>query len=75
MCSVLQLELQKRIDQEGVRNHVDLRHRLDAQGQRYGKVIAYKYVERALASRAHLLLLMPAVMLQAKRAASCGAAR
>ncbi|EFJ48034.1 hypothetical protein VOLCADRAFT_91191 [Volvox carteri f. nagariensis] len=38
-------ELQRRIDKEPVRNHLDLRHRLDKDGQRYGKVIAYRSSE------------------------------
>ncbi|RMZ55045.1 hypothetical protein APUTEX25_005671, partial [Auxenochlorella protothecoides] len=37
--------LRKRIDAEVPRNHLDLRHRLDAHGNRYGKVIDYKISE------------------------------
>ena len=40
----MQEVLRKRMDAEVPRNHLDLRHRLDAQGNRYGKVIDYKYV-------------------------------
>lgn len=29
--------------QEKPRNHLDMRHRLDPQGQRQGKVIDYRY--------------------------------
>lgn len=35
-------ELQRRLDSELPRNHLDMRHRLDSQGQRYGRVIDYK---------------------------------
>ena len=40
-----QAELQRRLDAEKPRNHLDLRHRLDERGKRYGKVIAYKLSE------------------------------
>ncbi|PNH09717.1 hypothetical protein TSOC_003632 [Tetrabaena socialis] len=36
-CKGVAAELQRRIDNEPVRNHLDLRHRLDKNGQRYGK--------------------------------------
>ena len=43
-CTVgcLQRELQTRIDNEKERQPVDLRHRLDQTGKRYGKVIEWK---------------------------------
>ncbi|KAG2441852.1 hypothetical protein HXX76_003460 [Chlamydomonas incerta] len=44
-CKSVAAELQRRINKEPVRNHLDLRHRLDKHGQRYGKVIAYKSSE------------------------------
>ncbi|KAI8465654.1 MAG: TLR4 regulator and MIR-interacting MSAP-domain-containing protein [Monoraphidium minutum] len=44
-CSAIASELQKRLDAEKPRNHLDLRHRLDKHGKRYGKVIAYKLSE------------------------------
>ena len=36
------MHLQIRMQNERPRNHLDMRHRLDSQGQRYGKVIDYK---------------------------------
>ncbi|GIM13745.1 hypothetical protein Vretimale_16808, partial [Volvox reticuliferus] len=44
-CKSVAAELQRRINNEPVRNHLDLRHRLDKAGQRYGKVIAYRSSE------------------------------
>lgn len=44
-CKAVAAELQRRIDAEPVRNHLDLRHRLDKEGNRYGKVIEYKASE------------------------------
>ncbi|KAG2451700.1 hypothetical protein HYH02_003480 [Chlamydomonas schloesseri] len=44
-CKSVAAELQRKINKEPVRNHLDLRHRLDKHGQRYGKVIAYKSSE------------------------------
>lgn len=44
-CQAVAAELQRRIDNEKPRNHVDLRHRLDSEGHRYGKVIEYKRSE------------------------------
>lgn len=32
----------RRLEEEAPRNHLDLRHRLDEQGKRWGKVIDYK---------------------------------
>ena len=43
-CKAVASTLQKRMENEKPRNHVDLRHRLDSSGKRYGKVIEYKYV-------------------------------
>ncbi len=40
--SRVQAELQRRLDKERPRNHLDMRHRLDKDGRRYGKVIDYK---------------------------------
>lgn len=44
-CAAVAAELQRRLDAEKPRNHLDLRHRLDKHGKRYGKVIAYKLSE------------------------------
>eukprot|EP00803_Ostreobium_quekettii_P001877 evm.model.scf_188.10 EVM.evm.TU.scf_188.10 scf_188:97175-98997(+) len=44
-CRVVAGELQARMDEEGPRNSVDLRHRLDSNGNRYGKVIEYRFSE------------------------------
>lgn len=41
-CKAIATTLQDRIDNEPVRNHLDMRHRLDKDGKRYGKVIDYK---------------------------------
>jgi len=43
MIHVLQAtELQRRLEAEVPRTHLDLRHRLDKDGQRYGKIIDWK---------------------------------
>eukprot|EP00878_Enallax_costatus_P024391 GHUV01026027.1.p1 GENE.GHUV01026027.1~~GHUV01026027.1.p1 ORF type:complete len:215 (+),score=63.94 GHUV01026027.1:288-932(+) len=42
----LQAELQRRLDAEFPRMHLDMRHRLDKDGNRYGKVIDYKVSEQ-----------------------------
>lgn len=34
----------ERLAKETPRNHLDMRHRLDKEGKRYGKVIDYRYV-------------------------------
>lgn len=44
-CRAIAETLQTRIDQEPTRNHLDMRHRLDSQGQRYGRLIDYKVSE------------------------------
>ncbi|KAG2485716.1 hypothetical protein HYH03_015600 [Edaphochlamys debaryana] len=44
-CKAVAAELQRRIEKEPVRNHVDLRHRLDKDGKRYGKIISYQSSE------------------------------
>ncbi|MEW5300402.1 MAG: hypothetical protein WDW36_003335 [Sanguina aurantia] len=44
-CKAVAAELQRRISLEKPRNHLDMRHRLDSTGQRYGKVISYKVSE------------------------------
>jgi hypothetical protein len=41
-CEAVAAELQRKLDAERPRNHLDMRHRLDKHGKRYGKVIAYK---------------------------------
>lgn len=38
----LQSELLQRLEKERPRNHLDMRHRLDKDGKRYGKVIDYR---------------------------------
>lgn len=40
--SYLQSELGSRLSKEKPRNHLDMRHRLDSEGKRYGKTIDYK---------------------------------
>ena len=37
----LQAELKSRLAKEKPRNHLDMRHRLDSEGKRYGKTIDY----------------------------------
>ena len=37
-----QKELAAKLDKEVPKNHLDMRHRLDNEGKRYGKVINYK---------------------------------
>ncbi|GMH45300.1 hypothetical protein BSKO_13257 [Bryopsis sp. KO-2023] len=44
-CRIVSEELQKKLDKELPRNHLDMRHRLDATGKRYGKVIEYSASE------------------------------
>lgn len=39
---MLQSELLHRLEKERPRNHLDMRHRLDKDGKRYGKVIDYR---------------------------------
>lgn len=46
---LLQVELQRRLDAEFPRTHLDMRHRLDKDGNRYGKVINYKWVPEIFA--------------------------
>lgn len=38
----LQAELQRRLESEHKRAHLDMRHRLDKDGNRYGKILDYK---------------------------------
>ena len=38
----LQIELGSRLTKEKPRNHLDMRHRLDSEGKRYGRMIDYK---------------------------------
>lgn len=45
---VLQNRLGERLGSEVPRSELDLRHRLDSQGNRYGKVLDYKYGVQAL---------------------------
>jgi hypothetical protein len=42
LSTVLQAELQRRLDAEYKRAHLDMRHRLDKDGNRYGKILDYK---------------------------------
>ena len=44
-CQAMAFELQQRLDKEVPRNHLDMRHRLDGDGNRYGKMIPYKESE------------------------------
>lgn len=74
-CMAVASELQRRLDAETPRNHLDLRHRLDKHGKRYGKVIAYKLSELravellddlcARAGEAHALITIDASVLKA----------
>lgn len=45
-CEAVAFELQRRLDAEFPRTHLDMRHRLDKDGNRYGKVINYKVSEQ-----------------------------
>lgn len=47
-CRAVARELAVRLDKEKPRNHLDMRHRLDKHGNRYGKVIDYKLSELRL---------------------------
>ncbi|MCO5566915.1 hypothetical protein L7F22_020599 [Adiantum nelumboides] len=44
-CQAVAAELDLAMSKEGPRNHLDMRHRLNSQGQREGKVIDYKVSE------------------------------
>ncbi|XP_050377364.1 uncharacterized protein LOC126794646 isoform X1 [Argentina anserina] len=44
-CNAVAEELELGISKEKPRNHLDMRHRLDSQGQRRGKVIDYRVSE------------------------------
>ena len=44
----MQTELQRRLDAERPRNHLDMRHRLSADGSRYGKLIPYAVSEQRM---------------------------
>jgi hypothetical protein len=44
-CQAIAFELQQRLDKEVPKNHLDMRHRLDGDGNRYGKMIPYKESE------------------------------
>ncbi|KAG7667906.1 hypothetical protein Ndes2437A_g07918 [Nannochloris sp. 'desiccata'] len=44
-CEAVAAELSTRLANERPRNHLDARHRLDAEGKRYGKVIDFKISE------------------------------
>ncbi|KAL3138203.1 hypothetical protein ABBQ38_005425 [Trebouxia sp. C0009 RCD-2024] len=44
-CSAVSSELSSRLLREKPRNHLDMRHRLDSEGKRYGKTIDYKFSE------------------------------
>lgn len=44
-CQAVMSELLERLEKERPRNHLDMRHRLDKDGKRYGKVIDYKVSE------------------------------
>lgn len=44
-CSAVSTELSTRLLKEKPRNHLDMRHRLDSEGKRYGKTIDYKFSE------------------------------
>lgn len=59
-----QAELQRRLDAEKPRNHLDLRHRLDKHGKRYGKVRCGARLRRVVAGTAR-------TRTQQRRAACC----
>lgn len=42
VCQAVSAELYSRIKSERPRNHLDLRHRLDKDGKRYGKLVEWK---------------------------------
>lgn len=44
-CSAVTSELKDRLQKEKPRNHLDMRHRLDSEGKRYGKTIDYRFSE------------------------------
>ncbi|KAL0020585.1 hypothetical protein WJX77_006442 [Trebouxia sp. C0004] len=44
-CSAVTTELKDRLQKEKPRNHLDMRHRLDSEGKRYGKTIDYRVSE------------------------------
>ncbi|CDO97910.1 unnamed protein product [Coffea canephora] len=44
-CTAIAEELERGLMNERPRNHLDMRHRLDAKGQRQGKVIDYRVSE------------------------------
>lgn len=48
MVPTMQEALTTRLANERVRNHLDMRHRLDEDGKRQGKVIEYKCVRSNL---------------------------
>jgi hypothetical protein len=43
-CEAVAAELQRKLEAERPRNHLDMRHRLDKHGKRYGKVIPWRWV-------------------------------
>ncbi|WIA40454.1 hypothetical protein OEZ86_013810 [Tetradesmus obliquus] len=45
-CEAVAAELQRRLDAEVKRAHLDMRHRLDKDGNRYGKILDYKVSEQ-----------------------------
>ncbi|KAK9831692.1 hypothetical protein WJX74_006353 [Apatococcus lobatus] len=48
-CKAISIEMQGRLEKETPKNHLDMRHRLDKEGKRWGKVIDYRLSElRAL---------------------------
>ncbi|KAF6261131.1 TLR4 regulator and MIR-interacting MSAP-domain-containing protein [Scenedesmus sp. NREL 46B-D3] len=45
-CEAVAAELQRRLESEHKRAHLDMRHRLDKDGNRYGKILDYKVSEQ-----------------------------
>jgi uncharacterized protein with von Willebrand factor type A (vWA) domain len=52
----LQDAFKERLSKETVRNHLDMRHRLDKDGKRYGKVIDYRHASPDLFNEPLILL-------------------
>jgi uncharacterized protein with von Willebrand factor type A (vWA) domain len=52
----LQDAFKERLSKETVRNHLDMRHRLDKDGKRYGKVIDYRHASPDLVNESSILL-------------------
>ncbi|KAJ6411873.1 hypothetical protein OIU84_005026 [Salix udensis] len=45
-CNAVAEEIENGLSNEKPRNHLDMRHRLDSKGQRRGKVIDYRWIQK-----------------------------